>query len=327
MSSTRWLWRTVGLGAVVSTVICAGGFAYAVNQIMYPQAGSFDSGAEVTAPGAAPGQGTEAPGNNGASAGAQAGLDWTGKEQIRIVAWGDSLTAGTGDLTGKGYVRGVRDKLEKQLGKPVFVYNNFAIPGYRTTDLLKDWEAKPDIAKSISEAELVLLTAGGNDLFLGGAGLFGQGQDTDGGATVPGQQARPGAAPGTQGEQPQQSPGGIEFGEGFNPQAAADRIPEASKRLEELFDKVSKANPNARILYIGLYHPFLDLDQNRAGAPIVQRWNTAAFDIASRYPNITIVPTYDLFELQGTRFLYTDHFHPNQQGYERIADRIAKILE
>ncbi|MEK8127340.1 GDSL-type esterase/lipase family protein [Paenibacillus filicis] len=326
MSSTRWMWRTVGLGALASTLICAGGFAYAVNRIMYPPAGSFNNGVVTPAPGEPAPVETE-PGSGAA------GLDWTSKSQIRIVAWGDSLTAGTGDLTGKGYVRGVRDRLEKQLDKPVFVYNNFAIPGYRTSDLLKDWEAKADIAKSMGEADLILLTAGGNDLFLGGQGLFTQGQTAAGQSQASGQTDGAGqpaqveAGTGKQGGQSPQASGGIEFGEGFNPQAAADRIPEAAKRLEELFDKVSKANPKARVLYIGLYHPFLDLDPDRTGAPIVQRWNTAAFEIASRYPNITVVPTYDLFELQGTRFLYTDHFHPNQQGYERIADRIAQILQ
>ncbi|SDC42541.1 Lysophospholipase L1 [Paenibacillus sp. UNCCL117] len=322
MSSTRWLWRTAGLSAVVSTVVCAAGFAYAVNHIMYPKPGSFDAGVAINEP--------QTPTKPESGKGQAADAGWGAKEQIRIVAWGDSLTAGTGDLTGRGYVRGVRDKLEAQLGKPVFVYNNFAIPGYRTSDLLGDWEAKPDIAKSMAEADLILLTAGGNDLFLSGQGLFGASGNQPaaspgaGGGTAQGGQAAPDQTP-AQAEA--QTPGGIQFGEGFNPQAAADRIPEAAKRLGELFDKISRANPDARVLYIGLYHPFLDMDPDRAGAPIVQRWNTEAFNIASRYPNITFVPTYDLFALQGTRFLYTDHFHPNQQGYERIAERITDILQ
>ncbi|CAG7611257.1 hypothetical protein PAESOLCIP111_01352 [Paenibacillus solanacearum] len=274
MISTKWLWRIVGVTALLSTLLCAFGFIYAVNQIMFPKPAASETPATPK---------PEQPSNQEA---------WEAKEQIRIVALGDSLTAGTGDLTGKGYVGQLRDKLEKQLGKPVFVYNNFAIPGFRTADLLKDWDAKQDIAASIGEADLVLLTIGGNDLFEGGADLFG-GQNDD----------------------------------GFNPAAAAKRIPEALKRLEQIFDRVSAANPKAKILYVGLYHPFSDLDTNRVGGPIVQQWNTAAFEMANRRTNITVVPTYDLFELNLNKYLYSDHFHPNQYGYERMAQRIADVLQ
>lgn len=304
MKSSRWLWRTVGLSALLSTILCVGGFAYAVNQIMFPKPSVPESPGEV-----APSVETK-PRQDA----------WEAKEQIRIVALGDSLTAGTGDLTGKGYVGQVRDKLEEQLGKPVFVYNNFAIPGFRTYDLLKDWDAKKaDVEKALGDADLVLLTIGGNDLFEGGADIFDPqgGQDTQGAADP---------SRGSQGTSPQTSQGTSDSEEGFNPAAAAQRIPEALKRLEQVFDRVSKANPGARIMYVGLYHPFLDLDSNRAGAPVIQSWNTGAFDLASRYPNITVVPTYDLFQLNVNKYLYTDHFHPNQQGYERIARRIVDIL-
>ncbi|MCZ8521424.1 MULTISPECIES: GDSL-type esterase/lipase family protein [Paenibacillus] len=276
MLSTKWLWRSIGSAAVLSTLVCVFGFGYTVNQIMYPEpAPAALTGDEAAQPAAKPKE-EEA---------------WAAKKQIRIVAIGDSLTAGTGDLAGKGYVGHVKDKLAQKLGKPVFVYNNFAIPGFRTYDLLKDWDAKRDIAKSLGEADLVLMTIGGNDLFEGGTGIFG------------------------------------ENSEGFNPQAAADRIPEAVKRLGEILDRTSKAAPNARILYVGLYHPFLDLDPEKAGAPVVQRWNTLAFEAASKYANVTVVPTYDLFELNLNKYLYTDHFHPNAAGYERIAGRIVDVLD
>lgn len=320
MSSTRWLWRTVGFGALLSTAVCAVGFAYAVNQIIFPKAAP-GVGTSPGAPAPVQGGGTEAPSSP------QSGRTWEAKAQLRIVALGDSLTAGTGDITGKGYVRDLRDKLEQQLGKPVFVYNNFAIPGFRTTDLLKDWDAKKDIAKSISESDLVLLTIGGNDLFQGGEGIF---SPPGGQAGQAGQAAKAGDAnkPGGANNRTAAPSGAdVQLGEVFNPQAALERMPEALKRLEQIIDRVSKANPNARVMYVGLYHPFLDMDQDRAGAPIIQRWNTAAFEIASRYPNVTVVPTYDLFELNGSKYLYTDHFHPNQQGYERIAGRIADILQ
>ncbi|MCM3269160.1 GDSL-type esterase/lipase family protein [Paenibacillus elgii] len=317
MRSTRWLWRTVGFAALLSTVLCAVGFAYGINQIIFPKPVARDA--------------TEAPQQPAAKPRTD---NWEAKDQIRIVALGDSLSAGTGDLSGKGYVGDVRDKLEKQLGKPVFVYNNFAIPGYRTADLLKDWDKKADIAKSIAEADLVLLTIGGNDLFQGGAGIFGPDDGTNGTPASEGTNGGTGADPAkglpSQGaEAPKSTPGSPdqEAGAGFNPKAAAERIPDALKRLEQIFDRVSKASPHARIFYVGLYHPFLDLDPQREGAPVIQQWNAAAFDLANRYTNITVVPTYDLFQLNLNKYLYTDHFHPNQDGYDRIAERIVETLK
>ncbi|WP_284640133.1 GDSL-type esterase/lipase family protein [Paenibacillus silviterrae] len=276
MNSAKRLWRVTGAAVLVSTVVCAVGFGYAIKEIMFP---SPITGTETSVPGGAAAKPVEE--------------NWAAKQQIRIVALGDSLSAGTGDLSGRGYVGQVKEKLQEQLGKPVFVYNNFAIPGFRTYDLLKDWDAKKDIDKSLSEADLVLFTIGGNDLFEGGQDLF----------TNP------------------------QTGEGFNSQAAAQRLPEAVKRLEQVMDRVAKAAPKAKIMYVGLYHPFLDLDPKREGSPLVQRWNTAAFEIANKYPNVTVVPTFDLFELNLNKYLYTDHFHPNQDGYERIAGRIADILK
>ncbi|WP_248925503.1 GDSL-type esterase/lipase family protein [Paenibacillus hamazuiensis] len=271
MKSSKWLWRAVVIGSIVSTALCAFGFVYAVNQILFPNPVVSNE--------------------PGLPASEQKKPDvLADREQLRIVALGDSLTAGTGDLTGKGYVGQLRDKLEKQAGKPVFVYNNFAIPGYRTTDLLKDLDAKKEISQAIAESDIVLLTIGGNDLFEGGQGILDQSQ-------------------------------------GFSAKAAADRMPEALKRLEQVLSIVAKANPKAIVYYVGLYHPFLDLDETREGSLVVQKWNTSAFEMANRYPNVVVVPTYDLFELNLTKYLYSDHFHPNQDGYERIAERIAQILK
>ncbi|MGO4274197.1 lipase, partial [Paenibacillus sp. TAF58] len=78
----------------------------------------------------------------------------------------------------------------------------------------------------------------------------------------------------------------------------------------------------------GLYHPFLELDPKKEGSLIVQRWNNSVFEMMNRYPHMAIVPTYDLFEQNLIKYLSSaDHFHPNGDGYERIADRIVQILK
>lgn len=213
--------------------------------------------------------------------------------KINIVALGDSLTEGVGDISTKGYVKQVQEKLTARNGKPVYVLNNFAVSGYRTDQLLNDLtQKKKQIGQALAEADLIMLTIGGNDIFNGGKGIF---------------------------DNPTQE---------FNVQAALERMPEALIRLDKILKIVGEANPRAKIMYIGLYHPFLDIDANRDGSAVVEKkWNNAAFGLANRYPNMIMVPTYDLFRLNGRGYLADDHFHPNGKGYERIADRIVNILE
>jgi len=271
LRSSRFLWGAVGLTASISTLVFIVGFAYAANQIWFPKAsGEF----AVATP--APKQETAI----------------EVKNKLNIVAIGDSLTAGTGDNTGKGYVGRVREKLEQQSGKPVFVLNNLAIPGYKSDQLLSDLALKKT-QDALASADIILLTIGGNDIFAGGEGIFTGENQTE-----------------------------------FNPQGALERMDPALKRMDQVFQAINQANPDATVMYIGLYHPFLDLDPQREGSLIVQRWNNSVFEKANRYPHMVVVPTYDLFEQNLIKYLSSaDHFHPNGDGYERIADRIVQILK
>ncbi|UJF36104.1 SGNH/GDSL hydrolase family protein [Paenibacillus hexagrammi] len=60
----------------------------------------------------------------------------------------------------------------------------------------------------------------------------------------------------------------------------------------------------------------------------MQDWNDRVFTYTNRYSNMVLVPTYDLFEQNLLKYISSaDHFHPNGDGYERIADRIVQILK
>ncbi|UJF36105.1 GDSL-type esterase/lipase family protein [Paenibacillus hexagrammi] len=199
MKSTKWIWGMVGITGTLATIVFIIGFLYAVNQILYPKPGNSELAVSSPQPSQAPlGE---------------------GKDKIQIVALGDSLTAGTGDNTGKGYVDRVREKLEQQTGKAVFVLNNLAIPGYKSDQLLKDIELKKT-QDALSDADVILLTIGGNDLFAGGEGIFSEDQQE------------------------------------FNPEAAQQRMEPALGRLETILADIRKANSHAVVLYVGLYHPF-----------------------------------------------------------------------
>ncbi|MFC0214775.1 GDSL-type esterase/lipase family protein [Paenibacillus chartarius] len=274
MFSTRFIWRSIGTVSLLATILFAIGFGYAARSILDP-ASAFGGGA------AAPQQ-TQA-----AEPAAQAGT-LASKPKLNIVAIGDSLTAGTGDVQGRGYVTRVRDKLTQLYGKPAYVLNNLAVPGYRTGQLLEQLGQK-SVVDAVKQADIVLLTIGGNDI----------NASTD--------QSGQGMA--------------IDF------ERAKSNVPEALKRLDAILGKLTEANPNAIIVYTALYYPYLDLDPERLGPPVVESFNQGAFMLINARKNAVLVPTYDLFALSGTKYLYTDHFHPNGDGYERIADRIAQALK
>lgn len=85
-----------------------------------------------------------------------------------IIALGDSLTRGTGDIEGKGYVGYVRDRmLETDPDVSVF---NLGIKGITSTGLVEQMQQK-EIGRQIGQADLILMTIGGNDLFIGGQTL------------------------------------------------------------------------------------------------------------------------------------------------------------
>jgi lysophospholipase L1-like esterase len=270
LKSTPWMWGSVGIVALLSTCLFIFGLVYAVKDILHPQ----PAGGPAQSP---PSKAEEA--NTPLS-----------QSEIHIVALGDSLTKGTGDESGKGYVMNVKEQLEQITGKPVYVKGNFGVNGYRTDQLLHDLQTKSAVVDTLSKANLIMLTIGGNDLF---------------------QLAR------TE----------LNLAADIDPAALLKRLPEATGRLEQILTTLAEINPEASIVYIGLYNPFLDLDETGQSSLIIQQFNHEAFEVANRFPNMTLVPTYDLFQLNHGKYIYSDHFHPNRFGYERMAERIVQALQ
>lgn len=87
---------------------------------------------------------------------------------LKIVALGDSLTRGTGDIEGKGYVGYVSDRL-KEAGKEISLIN-LGIKGLTSPQLAEQMKGK-EILRQLGQADVILMTIGGNDLFLGGQTL------------------------------------------------------------------------------------------------------------------------------------------------------------
>jgi lysophospholipase L1-like esterase len=85
-------------------------------------------------------------------------------------------------------------------------------------------------------------------------------------------------------------------------------------------------NPDGSVYLLSLYNPFADLKGNELTFKIVADWNDTLTATARSFPQVTVIPVYDLFWKHPKSFLYSDHFHPNQQGYRHIADRLWQVM-
>lgn len=202
---------------------------------------------------------------------------------LTIVALGDSLTRGTGDETGKGYVGVLLDEIKEKTKRPVQL-TNLGINGQRSDQLRKQIEQK-EVQRQIQKADMVLVTIGGNDLFRGGQGLI-----------------------------------------DFNAGEVATIEKKYLDNLKFIFEQIRKNNSNANVFFIGLYNPFIELDQGKEMSKAVRHWNYDSAEVSAAFPKIVFVPTFDLFELKVNDYLYSDKFHPNSKGYRLIAERVASLL-
>jgi lysophospholipase L1-like esterase len=271
MKSTSWLWRGLGATTLICTLLLIAGFGWALKDNWFPQAG-------MAVPKTAPPPSAEA----GSLA---------SKKELKIVAMGDSLTVGTGDATGNGYVKTAASDLSKAMHKPVRVLNNLALNGLRADQLLKLLDDK-GYHNAVVQADVLFVTIGANDLF-----------------------------------QIAQNGGSMAQGGDLSPEQLDRRLPEVQTRLKDVWVKLREMNPAARIVYIGLFNPFYDNVKMRPASEQVQKWNDFSHGLAISDGNATVVPTYDLFESDIGRYLSSDHFHPNEAGYARIAERIVQALQ
>ena len=111
------------------------------------------------------------------------------------------------------------------------------------------------------------------------------------------------------------------------PNLDAKRISSAQGQFENnitsLLTQLRQLNPTAPIALLGLYNPYSNVTSSaRQTDTIVQAWDLQEDKIAAQFVNTVVVQTFDLFQLHPNKFLYADHFHPNQLGYERIATRV-----
>lgn len=85
------------------------------------------------------------------------------EKTINYMAFGDSLTVGFGAPDGRGFVYSFKMKVEQWLNVPVQLIQA-GTNGATTSELLQTLESDPQIQKDVQEADIITITAGGNDL-------------------------------------------------------------------------------------------------------------------------------------------------------------------
>jgi lysophospholipase L1-like esterase len=209
-------------------------------------------------------------------------------KEISIISAGDSLTEGIGDTTKTGgYLPYLRTLLEEEKGIKEVDFYNFGVKGNRTPQLLKRLQTD-EMNEQLSTADLVILTIGGNDIM----------------------------------KVVKDNISNLQL-------SIFDKEKEVYiNHLYQIMNTIIRANPDAYIVLVGVYNPFSqwfsdikELDQ------IVSDWNVASQGVVANYQNAYFVGIEDLFKSSTESLLHTDNFHPNNKGYELIAQRLNETLE
>ncbi|MNJ53978.1 Spore germination lipase LipC [compost metagenome] len=258
--------------SLLSTLLLIAGFLYAIRDVILPQAAGTGTNQNQ---GIAELPREEEPNTTPSTMGV-----------LNVTAIGDSLAKGTGDDSGKGFARRVVE-LFKEQGTESKLVNNLGINGLTTDGLITLLDEK-GVQYSLEQANIIVLSIGGNDLFDGAQNLQSGGQ----------------------------LPTELEL---------EQSVTQASERFKVIVDKLVEINPEAQLVYISLYNPLSDLPVMREiGNKAVARWNNIVSDILSGRETVHTVPTYDLFTKNSEKYLTSDHFHPNGAGYQIIAERIMQ---
>lgn len=203
-------------------------------------------------------------------------------KMIHLVALGDSLAHGFGDVTGRGFVGDI-SRLYRSQGDSV-IQSNFGIDGLTSQGLINEIK-QSSVQSLLRTANVILVSIGGNDLN-NAAGL------------------------------PTIQTGKI---------AAAKHA--FATHLTTILTQIRSINQTAPIMLVGLYNPYTNVTAKRQQTDaIVQDWNVQEERISGKFSNSVVVRTFDLFQLHSSTLLYADHFHPNKEGYQLIANRIWQDL-
>lgn len=225
---------------------------------------------------------------------------------LHYVALGDSLTEGVGDTTNQGgFVPLVSESLALTYGYEMVV-ENYGVAGNTSNQILKRLSDDQELQDSLSQADLMTLTVGGNDVMA----VIRKNLDQ---LTV----------------------------DSFEEPANA-----YSKRLIAIIELARAENPDLPVYVLGIYNPFyLNFPDLTEMQTVVDNWNAITEATVSQMDKVYFVPINDrlykgiggqegITETQEGQTVIVndalfegDHFHPNNIGYQIMQAAIMEKLD
>lgn len=203
-------------------------------------------------------------------------------QELSIVSLGDSLTQGVGDSKDAGgYIPYLKEQLEMLKDIRTAKIENYGVSGNRTDQLLKRLK-KTEVKEAIEQADMVMITIGGNDVMKVFREHFAN----------------------------------LELSVFEKAKKGYE------KRLQEILHTIRNYNPDVYIVLIGIYNPFEKWFEIDELDHIIWDWNETSENIISQFEQATYIPIIDIFENKEEELLYDDQFHPNDRGYELISNRL-----
>lgn len=254
------------------------------------------------------------------------------KKKIHLVAVGDSLTYGQGDQKNNGgYVGLIKPKLEKKYHNTVTTVN-YGVSGDRSDQILKRINEQSAIRKNLKNADVIVMTVGGNDLM----------QNLQKDLMVNSSQ---------------------KFNQDININKAGVTY---QKKLRRLFTAVRQQNKRAPIFVFSIYNPvYVYFPQVDSINSAILKWNRLTKTTLTNYRpayfvDINHLMSYGQYRTSTQRrqlitdsektnssnvsqkqiisimhhrkqnlnhYISTDdNFHPNHTGYQHMTDKLYKSM-
>ncbi|MFU2205971.1 SGNH/GDSL hydrolase family protein [Streptococcus pluranimalium] len=227
------------------------------------------------------------------------------QRKFHLLAIGDSLTQGVGDITNQGgFVPLLARRLDEAYRYET-ITSNYGISGNTSRQILNRMKKQKAIQKNLKTANLMTLTVGGNDVMK----VIRENLNH------------------------------------LNTDSFTSGSTAYQKNVKEIIKLARKDNPDLPIYIVGIYNPFyLNFQEMTQMQDIVDNWNEQTKQLVAEYDGVYFVGINDqlykgvegqegVVSVSGERTtvvndaLFTeDHFHPNNIGYGIMADAIMERI-
>ncbi|AWN61282.1 SGNH/GDSL hydrolase family protein [Streptococcus sobrinus] len=226
---------------------------------------------------------------------------------FKYVALGDSLTQGVGDTTNQGgFVPILSRQVESDYHYRVTA-KNYGVAGNTSQQILTRMKEKTDLQDDLKKADLLTLTVGGNDVM----------------AVLRKNLAN------------------------LTVDSFTKPSEEYQQRLRKIIALARKDNKDMPIYILGIYNPFyLNFPDMTQMQDIVDNWNKGTKAVADEYDKVYFVEindrlykgidgkegvaesgdTSDTSNKKNDVLFEKDHFHPNNTGYQIMANAVLEKI-